>query len=758
MGWLALKLEILQDGSSIHTHEPDQAETTVQDGRYSNMNNTETRQYVDITASFIDNEMPKVHPAFRSPRFDEQRAQYKPPPAFKILEEMLREHFQSKYGIKGQDYSLDEVLARINTAGEHYTGGLSKVQKGWLFLGNKAESLKAWLEFLPEEYGLNIVKAGFGVILEMAQESAKNRDQIIETFRRVNDMVSEIEINTTSLNWDKLVRESALDLFGAIADIIIELLKLGPKLVQQDSDGSSSPKSRSSMFSSKSLKMTKSNRREKPSGNLDELLATTEGKAARLQSFVGSRRDKTIMDTHKLTLEGNRQVSEIRYNTKNIEIHARTIGQDVKETGSKVERISETLYRTEADVKHISEAVDQQATELRRITDYFERYEDMFRTKTASLPPEELKFLMDEKQQYQDLKSFAELFTKQARGSMYTLLVDQIKKEISSNIRRPSSSALRRNRNTESTLPLEGFIMLLASREDPETRETISYDIKSVLAQPHRDIKSILSRVEDFDTRSQSQAQSIVQKERFLMWMSNNESDILLVDGNLHSSASDNLSAMSLFNATFAISMASIRTEDVFVHFFCGLHTSARDWFYGPSGLVRSLIIQLLRALDQRGDPNLNFINSKRYVRRLKMHDLDTLCIAVEELINQFPIGTSIYCIIDGISVYDKDYQGLFEGMKIVLGRLQDIIQNDNLELNFKVLCTTPGRSTKRVKQLVHSECRLDLTSNNLNIGQISEYSLRVNLPPPSPMSRPRTPNSIWEQEDYSERRGSRWD
>ncbi|KAF3224225.1 hypothetical protein TWF106_004425 [Orbilia oligospora] len=608
------------------------------------MNNTETRQYVDITASFIDNEMPKVHPAFRSPRFDEQRAQYKPPPAFKILEEMLREHFQSRYGIKDQDYSLDEVLARINTAGDHYTGGLSKVQKGWLFLGNKAESLKAWLEFLPEEYGLNIVKAGFGVILEMAQESAKNRDQIIETFRRVNEMVSEIEINTISLNWDKLVRESALDLFGAIADIIIELLKLGPKIVQQDSDGSSSPKSRSSMFSSKSLKMTKSSRREKPSGNLDELLATTEGKAARLQSFVSSRRDKTIMDTHKLTLEGNRQVSEIRYNTKNIEIHARTIGQNVEETGSKVERISETLYQTEADVKHISEAVDQQGTELKQIKGYLERYEDIFRTKTASLPPDELKFLMDEKQQYQDLKSFAELFTKQARGSMYTLLVDQIKKEISSNIRRPK----------------------------------------------------------DFDARSQSQAQSIVQKERFLMWMSNDESDILLVDGNLHSSASDNLSAMSLFNATFAISMASIRTEDVFVHFFCGLHTSARDWFYGPSGLVRSLIIQLLRALDQRGDPNLNFINSKRYVRRLKMHDLDTLCIAVEELINQFPVGTSIYCIIDGISVYDKDYQGLFEG-------------------------------------------------------QISEYSLRVNLPPPSPMSRPRTPNSIWEQEDNSERRESRW-
>ncbi|RVD84978.1 uncharacterized protein DFL_003313 [Arthrobotrys flagrans] len=723
------------------------------------MDNTETRRYVNITASFIDDEMPKVHPAFRSPsRFDNQTAQYKPPPAFKVLEEMLREHFQSKYGIRDQDYSLDEVLTRTNAAGEHYAGGLSKIQKGWLSLGNKAESLKAWLEFLPEEYGLNIVKAGFGVILEMAQESAKNRDQIIDTFRRVNDIVSEIEINKASLDRDKTVRESALDLFGAIADIIIELLKLGPKVNRQDSEESPSPKSKNSMFSPKALKMTKSTKREKPSGNLDELLATTERKAARLQSFINSWRDKTITDTYKTTLEGNRQVSEIRYNTKNVEIQSRKIGQDVKETGSKVEQISETLHQTEADVKHISEAVDQQGSELKQIKVYLERYEELFRTRTSSLSPEELKFLMDEKQQYQDLKSFAEFyFAKQARSSMYTLLVDQIKKEISSNIRRPSSSALRKGRNTESTLPLEGFIMLLASREDPETRETISYDIKSVLGQPHKDIKSILSRVQDFDARSQSQAQSMVQNERFLMWMSNDESDILLVDGNLHSSVSDNLSAMSLFNATFAISMSSIRPEDVFVHFFCGLHTSTRDWFYGPNGLVRSLIIQLLRALDQRGDPNLDFINSKRYVRRLKKHDLDTLCVAVEELINQFPVGTNIYCIIDGISVYDKDYQGLFEGMKIVLGRLQDVIQNDNLESNFKILCTTPGRSTRRVKQLLHPECYLDLTSNNLNIGHISEHSLRTNLPPPSPMSRPRTPNSIWEQEDYSERREPRW-
>ena len=252
----------------------------------------------------------------------------------------------------------------------------------------------------------------------MAQESAKNRDQIIDTFQKVNDIVSEIEINT-SLDWDKAVRESALDLFGAIADIIIELLKLGPQVNRQD---------KNSVFSSKSLKMTRSNERERPSGNLDELLATTEGKAARLQSFISSRRDKTIMDTHKVTLEGNRQVSEIRYNTKNIEMQSREIGHDVKETGSKVERISETVHQTEADVKHINEALDQHGSELKQIKAYLERYENIFRTKTSTLSPEELEFLMDEKQQHQDLKSFAELLANQARSSMYTLLVDQIKK------------------------------------------------------------------------------------------------------------------------------------------------------------------------------------------------------------------------------------------------------------------------------------------------------------------------------------------
>ncbi|KAK6524568.1 hypothetical protein TWF281_011472 [Arthrobotrys megalospora] len=723
------------------------------------MNNTDSRHYVDITTSFIDNEMPKVHPAFQNPsRLDNQTAQYKPPPAFKVLEEILREHVQSKYGIKDQDYSLGDVLAQTNAAEDHYTQGSSKVRKAWLSLGDRADTLRAWLEFIPEDYGLKIVKAGFGVILQMAEDSARNRDEIIDTFRRVTDAVSEIKINTASLDWDKAVRESALDLFGAIADILIELLKLGPKSNQQGSDDSPSLKSKSSVFSSRVLRTTKSGKREKVSDNLDELLEAMERKAARLQSFISSRRDKTIMDNKKITLEVNRQASEIRYNTKSIEIQSRKISKDVEETGSKVEHISETLHQTEANVRHISEAVNQQGSELKEIKVYLEKYEEIFRTRTSSLPPEELSFLMDEKQQYKDLMSVAEYFAKQARNSMYTLLVDQIKKEISSNTQRPSASALRENKNTESALPLEGFIMLLASREDPETRETMSYDIKIVLAQPHKDIKNILSKVQDFDARSQSQAQSMVQKERFLMWMSNNEPDILLIDGNLPSSASDNLSAMSLFSATFAISMASIRPDDVFIHFFCGLHTSGRDWFYGPNGLVRSLIVQLLRALDQRGDPNLGFINSRRYVRRLKEHDLGTLCAAVEELMLQFPAGTTIYCIIDGVSVYDKDYQGLFDGMKIVLGRLQDIVQSDNLENNLKILCTTPGRSTRRVKQLVHPECHIELSSNNLNVGHISEYSLRTNLSQSSPSPRPRTPNSIWEQEDYAERREFRWD
>ncbi|KAK6345985.1 hypothetical protein TWF730_010320 [Orbilia blumenaviensis] len=728
------------------------------------MNNTETQRCVEITvSSFIDNEMPKVHPAFRNPsRFDNQTAQRKLQPAFSVLEKLLREKFQSRYGIQDQDLSLADILERLDAASNQNAGESSIIRKAWLGLGDRSEKLKAWLELIPEDYGLNIVKAGFGIILEMANESAKNRDKINDTISKVFGIVSEIEINAEALDWDKVIRESALDLFGIIADILTELLKLVPADRQSPEDNrssssnSSNSKSKSSktssLFHSIAPKTTRSSRHEieRISENLEDLLAMTERKATRLHSRIGSRRDKTIMDIHKLTLEEKRESSAIRYNTQSIDTRSKKMDQNM-------EKMSGVLDQATANVKHISEAMEQQGTELKSVKATLERYEEMFRENTANVSKRKMGFLMDGKLQQEDLESIAELFfAKHARSSIFTVLTDQIKKQIIASTESQTSAILRKLGNSEPLLPLKGFIMLLASRKYADGAKPSTYDIKAVLAQPHQDLKSILTRVQDFDAKCQSQAQSMIQNQRFLTWMTSQKSDILLVDGNLPSSASDNLSAMSLFSATFAISMVSVRPDDVFVQFFCGLHTAAnRDWFYGPSGLVRSLILQLVRALDQRNDPDLSFIDSNEYIQGLEEHDLVILCSTVEKLVIQFPPGTNIFCVIDGISVYDKEYQGLFWSMKFVLSRLQDIVRNEGLETNFKILCTTPGRSTLKMKGLVELECHINLSSNNLNAGEINEYTLRTGLPRSAPPSRPRTPNGIWEQENCPDSRGS---
>lgn len=387
------------------------------------MSNAGTRPHT--AASLSDDEIEDVRYMPRgSPKFDFQRAQYKPQPAFRVLEELLKDYLKPK---NNAHYSIDDIIAETCATEDHYTQGSGRIRKAWLALGDRAETFKAWIEFIPEDYGLKIVKAGFGVILQMAQESADNRDRIIHTFQRVSDTVSDININSKILDWDKATRESALDLFGAIADILVELLKFGPNLGQKDAETD-----RQSKFS-----MSKVSRIMRPNGSkqnkisedqLDELLVILERRAARLQSTISSRRDKTIMDIKKITLEESRQASQIRYTTKSIEIQTRQIGKGVETTEAKVEQINETLLRAEGDVKQMNRTMQQQAIEINQIKAVMERLEESFLRGTSNMHPEELNWLMDEKQQCQDLRSYTESSTKRPGNNMLGPLISLIRK------------------------------------------------------------------------------------------------------------------------------------------------------------------------------------------------------------------------------------------------------------------------------------------------------------------------------------------
>ncbi|KAJ4287837.1 hypothetical protein N0V88_007547 [Collariella sp. IMI 366227] len=78
--------------------------------------------------------------------------------------------------------------------------------------------------------------------------------------------------------------------------------------------------------------------------------------------------------------------------------------------------------------------------------------------------------------------------------------------------------------------------------------------------------------------------------------------------------------------------------DAVIVHFFCGQHyarhNSGEDW-YGPAGMMRSLIEQLVMRLvdlDRQGKVSLtlDILDDEEYLAGLDAHDLQALCVMLD--------------------------------------------------------------------------------------------------------------------------------
>ncbi|WZH45692.1 pyridoxal phosphate-dependent transferase [Fusarium acuminatum] len=175
--------------------------------------------------------------------------------------------------------------------------------------------------------------------------------------------------------------------------------------------------------------------------------------------------------------------------------------------------------------------------------------------------------------------------------------------------------------------------------------------------------------------------------------------------------------------------------ENVFVHFYCGLHVDpCRNNWSGPDGMIRSILVQIIAALVDKDLLDLSFLNRRSFIRGLENHDTYTLCHLLHDLVQQFDPDTTIYCFIDGVSRFDVDYRGTFGLLKVIIDRIEGIVEDDSLKPKLKKLApntnttlldpdlplsygTTLGsvRLRERIAEL-HSSPEVELTAANVVI------------------------------------------
>lgn len=64
------------------------------------------------------------------------------------------------------------MFAKLAQARDHYTTeekrGIGCLTAIWQKTGRNADKIEPWLDFIPDEYGLNFVRAGIVIILKVS--------------------------------------------------------------------------------------------------------------------------------------------------------------------------------------------------------------------------------------------------------------------------------------------------------------------------------------------------------------------------------------------------------------------------------------------------------------------------------------------------------------------------------------------------------------------------------------------------------------
>ncbi|KAI9733083.1 MAG: hypothetical protein M1834_003629 [Cirrosporium novae-zelandiae] len=673
---------------------------------------------ITMPAKFVSEEAFKVHEGFGgSSQFDDQRAQFEHPRPYTNLELALKEYIPSNIGIKLSDCSWDALFDKVCNAETKYhdkDDSAREIFKNlWLKIGKNYEVINPWIDLIPDCYGLAVVKSGIAVTLKMAEKSAEKRQKILTTFKGIRDTLGAAKLKRKSFQTDPEVSKCATRLYFAVVDAIEELLR--------------------SLPTKKSLEwgrlIPRFKIKQQPE-NPDTVLERLKDSAEELARTVDKCRDKEILITRHLSEDTNTQVRIIRQDLKNTEINTRETNTNVVLIKDKVGKVHDFLRRGNLNIENIGADIKMQGKQNDEIIDLI-REQRGRRREMANI-----QALMDD-----ILKARNEL--------LYLLCEDRKKKEVEIAQLNQCLNAERQhtggtNRALTAVVHLDRLLVIIA--QSVFTQSKIP-GVESILLHPNDDLESILVQKGKFDIKSQGQAQSILQQVRFSIWMGQEHPDLLLVDGNIRSAALSNISAMSLFCANFVVSMAKLQPEEVLTHFFCGLHTSSTDPWYGPNGLVRSLIVQLLMALHERELLSLDFINSRTYLNSLEYHNLDDLCNALHRLVGQFPPEATVYCVVDSVSCFDKYLPESSQDLKPVISWLQYIVKDDSLRTKFKVLMTIPRISTKQLRQQVDDSQHITLNSSNLNSLTISNRSMEAGIPRPStsPILRSRSYTDITE-------------
>jgi len=204
------------------------------------------------------------------------------------------------------------------------------------------------------------------------------------------------------------------------------------------------------------------------------------------------------------------------------------------------------------------------------------------------------------------------------------------------------------------------------------------------------DVIYILRRTSQIVASDRERVERLAVTLKFGTWIREVASQVLLVYGDFGDPWRNDVSALSLFVAMLAGSMASHNTK-LFrpLVFFCGRHLNQTTEPTGGQAIVSSLVKQLLwqQIVDTRG---LQFDIS---TRKICEGELSELCLLFSWLARRVPPDVTVFCLVDGLVFYERPEYA--DSAAFVLHHLLEMTRDTSISCIVKLLFTNPAPTTQ---------------------------------------------------------------
>ena len=206
---------------------------------------------------------------------------------------------------------------------------------------------------------------------------------------------------------------------------------------------------------------------------------------------------------------------------------------------------------------------------------------------------------------------------------------------------------------------------------------------------PVLDIEHCLELADELDPIAIDRASWLMGAQEFQSWLEVKSSRAILINGN--SDPMDNTSPLSLFCAHMTHLFVAAKSVMV-VSYFCGLHVDPiSDDRSNAQSMMISLIGQLLlQARQKHVHFDLSFLVQEK-LQLLAEDDMKTLWKIFQDLVIQLSKDMIIFCVIDGISLYESADGGA--DLLYVWQRLIQLLAHKKLKAVMKLLATSPGQT-----------------------------------------------------------------